>query len=95
MAGARNRETTDDGQVLISKDELREYEELKAKRDRSLGSMRAQMQAQDYAHTKEKVAFARDVKKLIDTAGIKNLTALADKLAVEVLDRANEILAQE
>lgn len=81
--------------VFITRDEYREYVEFQQNRDRTLGTMRAQMKAQDYAHTKEKIEFARDVKNFIDTAGLDNLKALAGERAVEVLDRANEILATE
>lgn len=89
------RDMTDDGRILISKDEYREYTELKIGQDRSIGTIRAQMMLQDHIHTKEKIEFARSVKKLADTAGLDNLIALVGGLAQEVYDRANEILATE
>lgn len=85
------RERTADGEVIISKDEFREYTELKAKRDRSEASMRARMLEAIQAKTE----FARKVAKLIEAAGLENLTALASPFAEEVFDRANEILAEE
>lgn len=85
------RERTADGEVIISKDEYREYTELKAKRDRSEASMRARMLEAIQAKTE----FARKVAKLIEAAGLENLTALAGPFAEEVLDIANEILAEE
>lgn len=85
------RERTADGDVVISKDEFREYTELKAKRDRSELSMRARMNEAIRAKTE----FARKVAKLIETAGLENLTALVGQSAEDLFDRANEILAEE
>lgn len=90
----RNREIVErDGVqgVFITRDELREYRELQAKRDRSENSLRAQMRTQN----QEKIEFARKVAKFMELAGLDNLTALAGKSAEELLDRANEILAEE
>lgn len=91
MAVVAQRERTADGDVVISKDEFREYTELKAKRDRSEASMRARMLEAIQAKTE----FARNVAKLIETAGLENLTALVGQSAEDLFDRANEILAEE
>lgn len=82
----RKRELTADGNVVITRDELREYEELKAKRDRSEGSLRAQMRLQNQAA----LNLSRKVVQLLDAnKGLKSA------LACEVYELANEILATE
>lgn len=91
MAAERRRETTADGSIVITRDELREYEDLKAKRDRSEGSLRAQMRLQNQAA----LNLSRKVTKLVELAGIENLKALAGNLAIDAHDLANEILATE
>lgn len=88
MAVVAQRERTADGDVVISKDEFREYTELKAKRDRSEASMRARM----FEAIQAKTEFARKVAKFIEAAGLENLTVLAGKSAEEVYALANEIL---
>ncbi len=72
--------------VIISRDEYREYEELKAKRDRSEASMRARMQTQN----QEVIDFAKFVKTFFD----ENLSALAIKGALRIYDRAKEIIEE-
>lgn len=86
MTAERKRETTVDGKVVITRDELREYEELKAKRDRSEGSLRAQMRLQNQAA----LNLSRKVVQLLDAnKGLKSA------LSCEVYELANEILATE
>ena len=87
----RKRELTVDGNVVITKDELREYEELKAKRDRSEGSLRAQMRLQNQAALK----LASMISKSFDTAGSENLRLLMGNIVEDIYDLANEILATE
>ena len=72
--------------VVISRDEYREYTELKAKRDRSEGSLRAQMRLQNQAA----LNLSRKVVQLLDAN--KGLNSL---LADTVYELANEILATE
>lgn len=86
MVAERRRETTADGSFVITRDELREYEELKAKRDRSENSLRAQMRLQNQAA----LNLSRKVVQLLDAnKGLKSV------LACEVYELANEILATE
>ena len=77
--------------IIISRDEYREYDELKRKRDRSECSLRAQMKAQNQAA----LNLSRKVTQLIEKAGLQNLITLAGNLANDTYDLANEILASE
>ncbi len=86
----RRREQTENG-VVISRDELREYENLKAKRDRSELSMRTRMN-QAY---RERTEFARTVVRFFHHAGVEHLVSFAGSSAQELYDLANEILAEE
>lgn len=75
-----------EGGALLTRDELREYRELQAKRDRSELSMRARM----VENNQKALNLSRKVVQLLDAnKGLKSA------LSCEVYDLANEILAEE
>lgn len=78
--------------VIISRDEFKEYENLKADRDISEASMRARMQE----NNQNALNLARVIEKIFDRVGFEKVAELLGKsVAEDLLDRAYEILATE
>lgn len=85
------RERTEDGKIVITRDEFKEYENLKAKRDISEASMRARMQE----NNQNALNICRRIVKAFDKAKLDKLAELMGKDAEEIYEFANMILATE
>ena len=91
VAALARRERTEDGKVVITWDEFKEYENLKAKRDISEASMRARM----IENNQNSLNLSRRIVKAFDKARLENLAVLIGKDAEEIYEFANMILTTE
>ena len=83
------------GLIVITKDQYREYTELLKEQDRTVLTLRAQMNAQEAEWSKNALRLARAVNGALVGDSAVGVTIVNQKQADTAYELANEILAGE